>query len=59
LILHARCLRALIDVLKDYIERDKLNEFLDKLLEVSGTNSSFKIVLKEVKIQLERTSETD
>jgi len=55
LILHSRCLKALIEILKEYIEEDKLDEFLTKLLRVSGTNSAFKIVIREVQDTLKRS----
>jgi len=48
LILHVRCLRELSKVLEKYIEQDKIEDFINDVLNVRGTNSSFKIVFKEV-----------
>lgn len=58
MILHVRCLRELSKVLEEYIDEDKIEEFIEKLLKVRGTNSSFKIVFKETGEYMDRMSET-
>jgi len=58
LILHVRCLRELSKVLEKYIEKDKIENFINDVLKVRGTNSSFKIVFKEAMEYIKRSSET-
>lgn len=58
MVLHVRCLRELSKVLEEYVKDEKVEEFINKILKVKGTNSSFKIVFKETKEYMERRSET-
>jgi hypothetical protein len=45
-------------VLKEYIDEDKMEEFIGKILNVRGTNSSFKIVFSEVADYIKMKSDT-
>jgi len=58
LVLHVRCLRDICNVLKKYIEEDKMNNFIEDILNVNGTSSSFKIVFREASEYMERKSDT-
>lgn len=58
MVLHIRCLREMYKVLKEYIDEDKMEEFIGKILNVRGTNSSFKIVFSEVADYIKMKSDT-
>jgi len=57
MILHVRCLKDLSKVLDEYVG-DKREEFIKTILNVRGTNSSFKLVFKELLDHIDRRSET-
>ena len=59
MVLHLRCLREMLEVLEEYIEKDKLEEFMQKILKVRGTISSFKIVFNEVIEYMKRKSDSN
>lgn len=56
--LHFRCLRDLSNVLKEYIDEDKIDSFIERLINVRGTNSSFKLVFKEISEYMEMKSDS-
>jgi len=46
--IHVNCLKKLSSVIKKYISEDETEQFIQDLIEVQGTNSSFKLVLNEL-----------
>lgn len=46
--IHISCLKQLSILLKENIKEDQVDNFIMDILNVKGTNSSFKLVFKEL-----------
>lgn len=44
--IQTKCIKAILKVLEKYIDKDKMEMLLTDLINVPGTNSSFKYVFK-------------
>ena len=47
--IHTNCLKKMCNVLRKYLNNDQIISIIDDLLIIKGTNSSFKLVFKELR----------
>ena len=54
--IHTSCLKQISSLLKENIKEDRVDNFIMGILNVKGTNSSFKLVFKELKEYIKNQS---